>query len=294
MALPTHKEFTRKFPDDETTIQYLRDREVFYTKYDCPECQVEMKKYNRPDRFVCTRRSCTKRGKGVSSRIGTFFYTTCLPVIDILSLAHMWLCEFTVKSCIVYTGHSPNTVCTYFRHFRKLVTSALTETDSIIGGEGVVIEIDETKLGKRKYNRGHRVDGVWVVVGIERGTGGGIFLAPVPDRTASTLRRVIEQHVRPGTQVHTDGWRGYTNLEELGLDHIVVNHSQAFVDPTTGGCTNTAEGLNSGLKRKIPVRNRVEEGIEYHLGEYVWRRQNKNRLFDAFVEALRDVHFEVE
>jgi hypothetical protein len=37
-----------------------------------------------------------------------------------------------------------------------------------IGGAGVIVEIDETKLGKRKYHRGHRVEGVWVLVGIER------------------------------------------------------------------------------------------------------------------------------
>jgi hypothetical protein len=32
-----------------------------------------------------------------------------------------------------------------------------------IGSPGIVVEVDETKLGKRKYHRGHRVEGVWVV-----------------------------------------------------------------------------------------------------------------------------------
>ena len=36
-------------------------------------------------------------------------------------------------------------------------------------GTGVVtvVEVDETKLGKRKYNKGHKVDGVWILAGIE-------------------------------------------------------------------------------------------------------------------------------
>ena len=36
-----------------------------------------------------------------------------------------------------------------------------------IGGIGIVVEIDESKFGKRKHNCGHKVDGVWVVGMVE-------------------------------------------------------------------------------------------------------------------------------
>ena len=36
-----------------------------------------------------------------------------------------------------------------------------------IGGPGIVDEIDDSKFGKRKYNRGRKVDGCWVFGGIE-------------------------------------------------------------------------------------------------------------------------------
>lgn len=293
MTIPTQKQFRELFPDEFITIQFLFNKQVFYERYYCSVCQNEMQKYYNPSRFVCTKRSCVKYNSRISWRIGTFFYKSCIQCIDIMNLAHLWLCEMSVKSCITYTGHSSNTVCAYFSHFRQLVSSAISEESKVIGGEGIVVEVDETKLGKRKYNRGHRVDGVWVVVGIERIPNGNIFLIPVQDRSANTLRSIIEFHVRPGSIVHTDMWRGYQNLDNLGLSHVTVNHSQHFLDPVTGGCTNHAEGLNSGLKRKIPVRNRVENGIEFHLGEYIWRRQNSCRLFDAFVDALRDIHYEV-
>lgn len=39
-----------------------------------------------------------------------------------------------------------------------------------IGGVGLEVEIDESKFGKRKYNRGHLVVGQWVFVGVERGS----------------------------------------------------------------------------------------------------------------------------
>ncbi len=32
-----------------------------------------------------------------------------------------------------------------------------------IGGPGHVVEIDETKIGKRKYNKGRLVEGQWIL-----------------------------------------------------------------------------------------------------------------------------------
>ncbi|KZR97001.1 Uncharacterized protein APZ42_008350, partial [Daphnia magna] len=45
-----------------------------------------------------------------------------------------------------------------------------------IGCFGITVEIDESKFGKRKYNRGKRVEGVWVVGGVERISGKCFFL----------------------------------------------------------------------------------------------------------------------
>ena len=42
---------------------------------------------------------------------------------------------------------------------------------ALIGGPEIEVEIDESKFGKRKYNRGRVVDGHWVFGGIERGSG---------------------------------------------------------------------------------------------------------------------------
>ena len=40
--------------------------------------------------------------------------------------------------------------------------------DEKLGGEGRVVEIDESKFGRQKYHRGRRVDGQWVFGGVER------------------------------------------------------------------------------------------------------------------------------
>ncbi|KAG0439327.1 hypothetical protein DMUE_2510 [Dictyocoela muelleri] len=44
-----------------------------------------------------------------------------------------------------------------------------------IGGPGIVVEIDESKFGKRKYNRSHLVTGSWILGGVERSSERRIF-----------------------------------------------------------------------------------------------------------------------
>lgn len=57
--------------------------------------------------------------------------------------------------------------------------------------------------------------------------------------------------------------------------------------------TNTVEGTNSALKMLICPRNRGP-AVDSHLSEFVWRRQHHSRLWDAFIEALKDIHYEFE
>jgi transposase-like protein len=213
---------------------------------------------------------------------------------QIMLLAHLWLNEVPWKSAVSISGISDRTVTRFYGHFRQMVSSMVEDEDTVIGGPDVVVEIDETKLGKRKYNRGHRVDGVWVVVGIERTEERRLFLVPVAERNAETLIGIIREHVAPGSVVHTDGWRGYSRVEEeLGLTHRIVNHSVGFIDIETRVHTNYVEGTNCALKRKIPIRNRVWFGIEERLLEFIWRRQNANSLWNALVDSIKEINYDL-
>ena len=53
----------------------------------------------------------------------------------------------------------------------------------------------------------------------------------IDGRSAATLLPIINHHVRRGTTVTTDGWRGY---QQLRFRYRTVNHSLYFVDPITG------------------------------------------------------------
>ena len=114
-----------------------------------------------------------------------------------------------------------------------------------------MVEIDESKFGKRKYNRGRMVEGTWVLGGIERETN-HCFLTSCPAnrRNEATLLPIIQQFVLPGTKIITDGWKAYINLGQHGYVHMDVNHSEDFVNPATGAHTNRIEGTWTHAKYK--------------------------------------------
>lgn len=64
---------------------------------------------------------------------------------------------------------------------REVCLVAFMDNPQMLGGEGRTVEIDESKFGRRKFWRGHRVEGVWVFGGVERETG-RVFMETVEKR----------------------------------------------------------------------------------------------------------------
>jgi transposase-like protein len=138
------------------------------------------------------------------------------------------------------------------------------------------VEIDESKFGKRKYNRGHRVGGVWVVGGVERNTEAkNGFAVPVLARSAPVLLLLIKRFVHPQSIILTDCWKGYSeeDLASIGMVHDTVNHSRNFVDPVSGVHINTIEGTWNAIKRQISYAQRRLPLIGPNLMYYWWRKR---------------------
>jgi hypothetical protein len=163
----------------------------------------------------------------------------------------------------------------------------------IIGDQGVVVEVDESKFGKHKYHRGHHVEGVWVIGGVERTNERLMFSEVVDRRDTQTLIDVISRHMAEGSIVYTDMWRGYAQLEDLlNIQHRTVNHSQHVVNSEDGTHTNSIEGTWKGIKLKVSPKNRTREDMEGHLLEFIWQRKHAADLWNNFIDVLRDIHVE--
>jgi len=56
----------------------------------------------------------------------------------------------------------------------------------------------------------------------------------VPDATKATLQAIIRGKADISSVIHTDGWRGYHGLVDIGFDkHFRVNHSQNELSSTS-------------------------------------------------------------
>ena len=285
--IPPVKELLGILYEEQRCIQYLIEKGVLLSPLQCEQCGGEMRQASKI-LFRCRKKSC-QAGKSLLSN--SFFAGSRLRCNEILHIGYLWLCKVPSASMQIITGHSTHTISDFRRFYMQLVAETLDDEDMTIGGEGIVVQIDETKLGKRKYHRGHRVDGVWVLVGVEKTEQRRVFVESVQSRDAETLREVISRHVAPGSIIHTDMWRGYLGLESLGYEHQTVNHSENFRDPETGVNTNTVEGTNNALKISVPSRNRTTDFIDEHLTTFIWRRKNSHELWIAFLRALRDVGY---
>ncbi|KAJ8932577.1 hypothetical protein NQ314_014568 [Rhamnusium bicolor] len=146
---------------------------------------------------------------------------------------------------------SSATIVDYFSFIREVFIYWASKNSEVIGGEGKIVEIDEAKIGKRKYNKGRYLEGQWVFGGIERGSR-KFFMVAVEDRSSETLLSIIREKIRPNTTIHTDGWKSYDCLDENSYSHLTVNHSVNFVDPHTGTHTQNVERMWLEVRKLVP------------------------------------------
>ena len=144
-----------------------------------------------------------------------------------------------MKELEIRSGH---TVVDWKHFCRYVCVSYFLNHPEHIGGEGQVVEIDESLFARRKYNRGRLIPEQWVFGEYDPLTKKG-FLVPVARRDAATLLPSIQQWVQPGTTVHSDMWQAYNQLAAIGYQHATVNHTLHFVDPATAVTTKRVEAV---------------------------------------------------
>jgi len=101
---------------------------------------------------------------------------------------------------------SKHTMVDWANFCREVTFDHMILKKTKIGGDFVEVEIDESKFGKRKYHRGHHVEGQWVFRGIERSTN-RCFLVPVEKRDKETLLQIIKDWILPNTTIISDCWK---------------------------------------------------------------------------------------
>lgn len=263
----------------EKVIRFLVGHKVIKSKTNCGKCGEEIDLDVNSLQFRCRKsvsiqkkkkEQCNWKG---SAKTSSFLnkckldLVKCWRVIIYLLYHNPPRHSFLVESLKL----GPNTVVDWFSFYREVVEYHTKANAEPLGGPGCIIEIDEAKFGKRKYNRGRIVKGQWVLGGVVRGTGESFFV-PVPDRTKKTLIKIILKTVRPGTIIITDCWRAYYTLRSR-FKYLTVNHSNNFVDPESGAHTNNIERKWRDIRAAIPKYGRSSKHFQGYLAEYMFKNR---------------------
>ena len=182
---------------------------------------------------------------------------------------------------------SPHTVSAIFQSLRDAceVWYNLNCSEKI-GGVNTIVEVDETVMSKRKNYAGRVIPPVWIFGGCCRETK-EVFAVKIPNRSKQVLHDEIKNHIKPGTTINSDMWKGYNGIENLGYTHNSVNHSLNFVNPDDGTHTQNIERVWRGIKdRKRQFCGIPESEIESHLYTYLWRKKRSITPSNAFEETL--------
>ena len=106
--------------------------------------------------------------------------------------------------------------------------------------------------------------------------------------TNQLYRQFIRGRVSTKTIVHTDKWRGYDGLVDVGYDkHKRINHSKAF-SYGNGTHINGIENFWSFTKGRLAKFRGTKVNFELHLKECEWRyKKTKRQLYQELIVLLK-------
>lgn len=267
----------------------------------CPHCGVIgdeastlMKgKSHRPGLYKC--KACEKP---FTATIGTVYEDSKVPL-------HKWLLA-THLMCASKKGISALQLqrelalgsyrTAWFMAHR--IREAMIDTDNTpLGGEGKVVEADETYYGKPAVSPKTRTNGTPFLKGnpkrrnsrpvvalVERGGKAKVFHVAVADKAA--VQKIVLENVHPATRLHTDESKLYKGAADVFASHETVKHSKG--EYARGDVnTNSAEGFFGVFKKgmKGVYQHCSEKHLNRYVTEFGFRHNTRAKL--GFTDAMR-------
>ncbi len=196
--------------------------------------------------------------------------------------------DFSASQTALLADISRRTANSIFLKIRARLFVACQAASPFSGSE---VEVDESYFGAKrvKGKRGRGASGKHIVFGIYK-RNGFVFTEIVPDVQKKTLQAIIRGRVSLNSIIHSDGWRGYNGLVDVGFDkHYRVNHSKnEFV--LGDSHINGIESFWSYAKRRLHKFNGVSRNtFHLHLKECEWRFNNRSKnLYLELLKLLRE------
>lgn len=259
----------------------------------CPHCGCMEKigavktKAPRPGLFYCG--DC--KGQ-FTVTVGTIFERSKIPLHKWLLATH--LMAASKKGISIHQLHRMLGItyksAWFMAHRIREAMSPFPESTPPVGGEGKIVEADETEISgsrkTRRENRAKRSENKRFVALVERD--GAVRSKTITERGMSQVRAAVHKNVAPGSILPTDGSSAYKGLMPLG-QHEAVDHKHQFVKDSNNGLvhTNTAEGYFSLFKRGLvgTYQHIGEQHLERYLAEFDFRMNHRAKL--GYTDASR-------
>jgi len=238
----------------------------------------------------------------------SFLQNCNLPENEAFHCMWLWSHKVTSSTTAQMLIWDEDTVGEWCRFFRQMISQMVdnhAEGEGAqlggIGAEGerIIVEVDESKFGKRKHNRGRRVTANWVVGMVEKIPQRRCAMVVVHKREASVCMAVIGKCVKPGSIMHSDSWGGRNPISkqtDKNCKHYKLIHSKEFVVKHSDGhiChTQMIEGNWGAQMAAMLVHKRNGEDSQDCLFEFMWRRANAGNLWDALMDGLRKCRYAI-
>jgi len=154
------------------------------------------------------------------------------------------------------------------------------------------VEIDESYFGPTRVRgkRGRGAGRKTIVFGLLK-RGGKVYTEIVPNAAAKSLLPIIRGKIKKqdNTVVHSDGWRAYDGLVDMGYEkHYRVHHGKnEFARGTQH--INGIESFWSYAKRRLRKFNGISKNtFTLHLKECEFRFNHKDQnLYDIILKMLQ-------
>ncbi len=276
----------KHFHDEDAAREHI-EASRWPNGVNCPHCGslnvMRMAGKTQAGYFLC--RDCADK---FTCRTGTLLERSHIPLhkwllaMMLLSSSKKGMSAHQLHRMLGVTYKSAWFLC---HRIREAMNEPSPASTGGLGGEGKVVEVDETYVGGRGKNRAHREPAPKkaVVSLIERD--GRVASFHVANVTAQTVRPIIVKHVSRKSALMTDESNVYTKLGREFASHQAVDHSRdkyAYFDKPTGRTVsiNVSENFYSIVKRGITgIYHSVSEAhLHRYLAEFDFRYNNRSKL----------------
>ena len=216
-----------------------------------------------------------------------YSYRSRISEAKIRQIVKLFAVDLDASQIAEIAGINRNTSNRYLAAIRERIARHC-EAESPVNGE---VEVDESYFGARRVKgiRGRGARGKTIVFGLFR-RNGRVYTEIVPDCSKATLQGIIRGRVELESVIHSDGWRGYDGLVDLGYQkHFRVEHgTNEFANKHSH--INGIESFWAFAKtRLVRFRGLHRHTFYFHLKECEFRFNHRQEdIYKLVLKMLRD------